>query len=1333
MFEKFDIDEKHIYKVCVVATMSAGKSTFINSIIGDEIMPEKNEACTARTMAVLDNDSVRVKKAHIIRKNGSKEVIEIDSRDVLTRVNQDEDINDFLVETNIPSIANTKRALMLVDTPGVNNSADARHGERTEAFLKQMDMGLIIYLLNATQLATNDDAVLLSFVSEHIKRQEGTVKIIFVINKIDALDLETESIAETVRLAKEYIEAHGIKNPVIYPLSALAAKTMRMALYRKEMTRRELRKLEDIYENYRPKDNDMLTYAVLDDMAGETYEIGDETASAQELQRAIDNTGITAIEKRMESLMLDIENHYAPEIVIKSQLSKSAAQSFQDRLLALSKYTGSFEQKKFEDIKNKVRKSAALQKANEELCGIEAVSAVIDLTETLPSASCELAALIGNFELSKKTLDESFFRNECVCVKRLPGFFFGPEKELSAQISMKCLYLMSEDGKTWVSVQFGQAARWIARGTDFYLCNEYAPFLFRVTNGNAADIIALLDIKIPVSIIKIAGIRNTSGSLEEINRYIEQVEMEAAAERARMQAAEEQLRRTYKGIVCASEQEKDRMIEIEKQMQEYCQTLEGKELEELWAMKEQLAKLPNAIFAPYISTLLSGMENRENVEKNQYLARIEGIELHDLRGVLREIEAHHYTETTKQVLKAACNRRKLICQRQMLEALMIPIDNLDREGLKLLISEIKSREYDPQLTDEFIARVRNQNDLLEAKELRALCADLEQKEIPQLKELEKQIMKGGYQEKFYAQYISMIHSRIDFLHVKNMERVCSKVSAADRETLNLMKEAVLREDCRYELKSEFFALIDQRSETLDYEELCLLTDGLENKTPDELEKLYQKLKTDAYNQKFIKAFLFKVRIRLECAQENDVHQLISGLSGMQKDQVLLAREQIEKLGYPDRVVQLAKQKIEERIYVLDLIELIAEENNFDHLSRSDIEALKRKIKQKDVSERSRITYSKKLRERERILSYQLISRNVCYAKQMAEQYDLGELKIVFAIFSSEYEKLLEKHYAQGGAKGQDDIPIFFIPECADLAITKREIYCRTNAGYATQKNTEVQSFSIGKKLFSNVLTITFRNGLTETLPGGIHKRYVQTLPAFLNMIVQNLNNEAVLSNYKPYFASVAGLTARDFEVKQLPAALTREYVVEIFRNRMDEIAAKVKLPSLKYCGTENWDALEKKVIARFDFTRETSLVLYYDSTLLNSAKEGFAFGLQNLVLKNHGKDAVVISYSEIYEVSRIGQRIAVTTIHNQVYMSDPTILSEQACEQIGDALDAYVKGMQLLTARNAAAQPDAGASKTGVNGAMTKEGNICPNCGKVMDPDHRFCARCGTRLDASTT
>ena len=64
-------------------------------------MPEKNEACTARTMSVIDNDNATTKKAHIIRQNGAKEVVEIDSKDVLDRINNDEDIKEFLIETDI--------------------------------------------------------------------------------------------------------------------------------------------------------------------------------------------------------------------------------------------------------------------------------------------------------------------------------------------------------------------------------------------------------------------------------------------------------------------------------------------------------------------------------------------------------------------------------------------------------------------------------------------------------------------------------------------------------------------------------------------------------------------------------------------------------------------------------------------------------------------------------------------------------------------------------------------------------------------------------------------------------------------------------------------------------------------------------------------------------------------------------------------------------------------------------------------------------------------------------------------------------------------------------
>lgn len=44
------------FKVNVIATMSAGKSTMINAMLGKEIMPSSQEACTAIITEINDND-----------------------------------------------------------------------------------------------------------------------------------------------------------------------------------------------------------------------------------------------------------------------------------------------------------------------------------------------------------------------------------------------------------------------------------------------------------------------------------------------------------------------------------------------------------------------------------------------------------------------------------------------------------------------------------------------------------------------------------------------------------------------------------------------------------------------------------------------------------------------------------------------------------------------------------------------------------------------------------------------------------------------------------------------------------------------------------------------------------------------------------------------------------------------------------------------------------------------------------------------------------------------------------------------------------------------------
>lgn len=307
MLKVFGINNKDIFPVCVMATMSSGKSTFVNAILGEEILPEKNEACTARALAVINNDVADTPKAFIVKTDGTKGYVEIDSQSVMEKINADESVKNVLVEMNVPAIHNIHKTLVIIDTPGVNNSEDIRHGERTKAILDIMDEGVIIYLLNATQLATNDDALLLQMVSQHIMKHPN-LKICFVLNKIDMLDEDKESIASTIDTARKYICDYGIDNPMIYPLSALSAKVLRLKLNDKYMTKSERRYLTDAYKEYKANEKNMLQYASIYNQLDKQYIIGDVTVSEYELKRAIENTGITGIEKQIVDFIIAAEN-----------------------------------------------------------------------------------------------------------------------------------------------------------------------------------------------------------------------------------------------------------------------------------------------------------------------------------------------------------------------------------------------------------------------------------------------------------------------------------------------------------------------------------------------------------------------------------------------------------------------------------------------------------------------------------------------------------------------------------------------------------------------------------------------------------------------------------------------------------------------------------------------------------------------------------------------------------------------------------------------------------------------------------------------------------------
>ena len=300
------VDEGSIFPMVVMATMSSGKSTLINALLGEQVLPSKNEACTAKKYMILDDDQSDGTTIYITYKNGQTLIKERDIAEELEKANNNEEVVEVLIKGDVKGVMNTDRALLVVDTPGPNNSRDESHEQVMEDVISKVKGGLFLYVMNATQMGINDDKYLLRKIREQIKANPK-ISLIFVLNKVDQLDEgRGESVEQFVSIAKEYLISNGIENPYIIPVSALSASLFKKVLNGVELTRNEYRSFCDCYDVYQPKDYSMRSFAITDTLKNQNNKVqvkGTEYV-IRDLNRAIDNTGIRLLEEEIQKAQI---------------------------------------------------------------------------------------------------------------------------------------------------------------------------------------------------------------------------------------------------------------------------------------------------------------------------------------------------------------------------------------------------------------------------------------------------------------------------------------------------------------------------------------------------------------------------------------------------------------------------------------------------------------------------------------------------------------------------------------------------------------------------------------------------------------------------------------------------------------------------------------------------------------------------------------------------------------------------------------------------------------------------------------------------------------------
>lgn len=304
IFDAYEEAKNGIFEVSVIATMSSGKSTLINSLLHTELLPSENKACTATIARILDNDDMDVFEAECFAAD-KKTIVHprsvVDSAK-LKEYNADENVQYIDIEGSVPAIPSDKIRLCLRDTPGPNNSRDENHGRLTKSIIKRTN-AVVLYVMNATQIGINDDKQLLEDISAEMKRdgKQSHDRFIFVVNKCDALDEgKGETVEQLLKDVTNYLKGFGIVEPTLIPTSARLALLIRKDRKEEQLTRQEKRELNQIEDFVECEELHFEDYATLTPTVREVLRQRTEKYHSNEDDwdlEALIHTGVPALEE----------------------------------------------------------------------------------------------------------------------------------------------------------------------------------------------------------------------------------------------------------------------------------------------------------------------------------------------------------------------------------------------------------------------------------------------------------------------------------------------------------------------------------------------------------------------------------------------------------------------------------------------------------------------------------------------------------------------------------------------------------------------------------------------------------------------------------------------------------------------------------------------------------------------------------------------------------------------------------------------------------------------------------------------------------------------------
>jgi small GTP-binding protein len=281
LVKKLEEDRFHLV---VVGEFNHGKSTFVNALLGETVLPV---GVTPTTAAIHQLKYAEKPEATVVFQSGKREPIAFeDTKKFSVGGGSSSDEVDYL-EVGYPAKLLEER-ILLVDTPGVNDLSLQR-ADITYSYIPRSDA--VLFLLDAGQILKESER---QFLNDKLLKASRD-KIVFVITKWDILNDEEKK--EALAYARTQL-ANLVKDPVVFPISA------EMALQGDGHDKSGMPELLAHLTNFLAEERGRI---LLDNALGEGENVGNLLAKGVDARRRSLSMKTEELERRIKTLEDDLK------------------------------------------------------------------------------------------------------------------------------------------------------------------------------------------------------------------------------------------------------------------------------------------------------------------------------------------------------------------------------------------------------------------------------------------------------------------------------------------------------------------------------------------------------------------------------------------------------------------------------------------------------------------------------------------------------------------------------------------------------------------------------------------------------------------------------------------------------------------------------------------------------------------------------------------------------------------------------------------------------------------------------------------------------------------